>query len=210
VARVYEEELASPDLALGTNTEILKLDENNPQAIEALERLYLMTERFEDLLGIYDKKLALTADKGAKKEIRYKVASIFELEIKDQKKAVASYRQILDEHGDELQAYKALDRIYQATSQWKDLSEVIQRELSLVPPGDNGSIVELKFRLGTIREKELGDAKGAIDQFRDILDLDANHPGARASLERRLGDPEHQLVAASLLEPLYPIGRAHP
>src|SRR5262249_54463589 len=151
-ARVYEEELASPDLALSTNTEILKLDDNNPQAIEALERLYLMTERFEELLGIYQKKLQLTGDKEAKKEIRYKVASIFELEIKDQKKAVAAYRAILEDHGDELLAYKALDRIYQATSQWADLGEIIQRELTMVPPGDSATIVELKFRLGTLRE----------------------------------------------------------
>ncbi|MFI5289989.1 MAG: tetratricopeptide repeat protein, partial [Polyangia bacterium] len=203
VARVQEEELASPDQALGTSTEILKLDENNPQAIAALERLYLMTERFGDLLGIYEKKLKLESDAAAKKEIRYKVASIFELEIKDDQKAIEAYRGILADHGDELQAYKALDRIYQSTSQWKELAQVIQRELALVPPGDNAGIVELKFRLGAIREQHLDDPKGAIDQYRDILDLDAAHPGARLALERRLGDADHQLVAAAILEPIY-------
>ena len=38
--------------------------------------------------------------------------------------------------------------------------------------------------------------------YRDILDLDPTHGGARAALERRLGDGENQLVAAAILEPL--------
>ncbi len=205
VAKTYEEELAAPDLALSTNTEILKLDENNVAAIAALERLYLMTERFEDLLGIYDKKLQLEPSKEAQKEIRYKLASIFETEIKDDKKAIKAYRAILDDHGDELPAYKALDRIYQATSQWKELPEVIQRELALVPPGDTSAIVELKFRLGAIYEQHVDDAKGApsIDQFRDILAIEPSHAGARLALERRLADADHQLTAAAILEPIY-------
>src|SRR5262249_10866840 len=41
VARVYEENLSEAQKALDTNTEILKLDDNNPQSIAALERLYL-------------------------------------------------------------------------------------------------------------------------------------------------------------------------
>src|SRR4051812_43290217 len=148
VARVQEEELAEPDKALATNTEILKLDENNAQAIAALERLYLRTERYGELLGIYEKKLRLESDKEAQKEIRYKVASIFELEIKDNDKAIAAYQDILKDSPDELQAFRALDRIYVTTSNWKELSPVIQRELKLVPPGDIVAIVELKHRLG--------------------------------------------------------------
>src|SRR4029078_12431681 len=99
----------------------------------------------------------------------------YELEIKDNAKAIKSYRAILDDHGDELQAYKALERIYQSTWQWSSLAAVIQRELVLVPPGDNASIVELKFRLGSIKEQHLDDPKNAIDHDRHILDLDDTH-----------------------------------
>ncbi len=203
VARVYEEELAEADKALSTNVEILKLDENHPQAIAALERLYLSTGRYNELLGIYEKKLKLESDKSAQKEIRYKVASIFELEIKDDKRAVEAYQQILHDYPDELNAYRALDRIYVATQHWKELAQVIGRELSLVPPGDVDAIVDLKFRLGALREQHLDDPKGAIDQFRDILDLKADHAGARQSLERRLSDADHQLEVAAILEPIY-------
>src|SRR5262249_46303485 len=149
------------------------------------------------------KKLKLVSDTEQQKEIRYKVASIYELEIKDNKKAIKAYQQILGDHGEELQAYKALDRIYQSTSDWQELAQGIQRELALVPPGDNASIVELKFRLGSIQEQHLDDAKGAIEQYRDILELEASHAGARQALERRLSDADHQLTAAGILELIY-------
>jgi tetratricopeptide (TPR) repeat protein len=203
VARVYEEELAQHDRALATNNAIVELDENNPAAIAALERLYLLTERYQDLLGIYDKKLRLTTDGEAQKEIRYKVASIFENEIKDTNKAIQAYQDILADHGEELQAYRALDRIYQGTSQWKQLAEIIHRELNLVPPGDTAATVELKFRLGQLLEQHLDDPKGAIAQYKDILDLEPSHGGARQALERRLADADHQLTAAAILEPIY-------
>jgi len=203
VARVYESELGQPDRALQTNTEILKLDDNNQQAIEALERLYLATERYQDLLGIYDKKLRLEGDPAAQKEIRYKVASIFETEIKDLGRAVKAYQDILADHGDEPQAYKALDRIYESTGKWGELGEVLMRELGLVAVGDNATTVELKFRLGQLRETHLNDGAGAIEQYRDILDMEPGHAGARQALEKRLGDADHQLTAAAILEPIY-------
>ncbi len=204
VARVQEEELAEADKALATNTEILKLDENNGQAIAALERLYLRTERYNELLGIYEKKLRLESDKEAQKEIRYKVASIFELEIKDNARAVVAYQDILKDFADELQAFKALDRIYVATEKWSDLSPVIQRELGLVPPGRRrGHRRAEGSGWGSCASSTSTTSRARIDMYRDILDLEATHAGARAALEKRLTDEQHQLTAAAILEPIY-------
>ena len=203
VARIYEHDLAEADKALKTNAEILRLDENNADAIVALERLYVKTERYSELLDIYGKKLQLEADPDKQKEIRYKVASIFENEIKDDNKAVAAYRGILDDHGAELIAYQALDRIYAAGSRWKELAEVLPRELELVPMDEVGQVAELKFRLGSLKEQHLDDPRGAITQFSEILSADPGHQPARQALERRLADADHQLDVAAILEPIY-------
>ncbi len=203
VAKVYEHDLGEADKALRTNAEILKLDDTNVDAITALERLYLRTERYTELLDIYSRKLSLEADGDKQKDIRYKVASIFENEIKDDKKAIEAYKGILDDHGAELPAYKALDRIYTAGRQYKQLAEVLPRELDLVPPDDTAHVVELKFRLGSLREQHLDDPRGAIGEFREILQLEPSHTGARSALERRLSDADHQLDVAAILEPIY-------
>ena len=55
VARVYEEELQAPEKAIETNRQILATDENHEVALGALDRLYLKTGRYPELLGIYQK-----------------------------------------------------------------------------------------------------------------------------------------------------------
>ena len=50
----------------------------------------------------------------------------------------------------------------------------------------------------------LDDVPGAIDAYRDILDIDVGNPKARESLEIRLrGADKHRLTVASILEPVY-------
>ena len=70
-------------------------------------------------------------------------------------------------------------------------------------------LIDLKFRLGTTLEKHLGDAAGALENYREILFLDAQHEGAQAALEALLdargahgrggGDPRDDLRRARRL-----------
>jgi tetratricopeptide (TPR) repeat protein len=209
VARVQEHDLADTDRALETNRKILAHAPDDRDAIDALERLYLAKQRYPELLAIYDKKLALGADPEARKEIQYKVGQLYEEEIGDDAKAVAAYRAILAQAGDERAALAALHRIHEKRSEWKDLGEVLQRELALVPPTDPAHVA-LKFRFGQVCEQHLGDTAGAIGAYQEILGIDPGHEGARAALERFLPDDGHQLVAADILEPIYELLEAWP
>jgi len=205
VARIYEEQMQDAEKAIETNRQILTIDENNTIALEAMERLYLKTARYPELLGIYQKKLDLEMEPTAQKGIRYQIAQLYENEIKDPGQAVNAYKAILDGVGgeNELMAWQALDRIYTATAQWNELQATIPRELELVDPADVTSVVELKYRLGQIREQHLSDPGGAIECYREILELMPSHGGAREALERRLGDHDHQVDAANILQPIY-------
>ncbi|MBI5482640.1 MAG: tetratricopeptide repeat protein [Deltaproteobacteria bacterium] len=202
VARVYEADLLEDDKALSTNRTILDIEEQNAQAIDALERLYFKREAWPDLLGIYGRKLGLTTDPDEKKAIRYQTAKLYEVEVGDPPKAIEAYRQILDENGEEADALAALDRIYEAEAMWAELGELIPREVAVAPP-DPGAVPALKFRLGQVRETHLANVAGAIECYRDLLDLDPAHEGARTALERRLGDAAHQLEVSRILDPVY-------
>jgi golgin subfamily B member 1 len=202
IARVQEAELAETDAALATNRKILALDEKNPEAVDALERLYLAKQMYAELLAIYDKKLSLGGDGALRKEIRYKVGQLYEEEMGDDDKAVVAYQAILDESGEEREALAALDRIHQKRSQWKELAAIVVRELALIPP-EEAAHQALEFRLGQLRETHLGDVAGAIENYRDILSLEPTHEGARLALEKRLVEPAHELVGAGILEPIY-------
>ena len=76
LAAAYEGELANPELAIARNQKILSLSAKEPDAVAALERLYIATGRFADLLAIYDKKLEMAKSKagGAGDPLQARVA----------------------------------------------------------------------------------------------------------------------------------------
>ncbi|MDB4953107.1 MAG: Tetratricopeptide 2 repeat protein, partial [Myxococcales bacterium] len=204
MARVIEKEQGDIDRALEMNRQILAIDEHNEQALDALERLFLGKGGFEELLKVYEKKLDLTNDPDERIAIQSKIGQLYEDEVKDDKKAVAAYQAILDAVGDEPRALSSLDRIYVRNSQWKELADVLGRQLTIIGPDDNRAAhVELKFRLGQLKEKYLSDDNGAIDAYRDILDIDVGNPKARGALETKLSDDKHKLVVSAILEPVY-------
>ena len=204
VARVQESELGEIDRALETCRGILDLDPQNEAAMGALERLYLGKQEFEELLAISRKKLDLTEEPEARREIQARIGQLYEVELEDQSRAIDTYMQILDEHGEDLEALSALDRLYAQGERWEQLAEVLTRQLAQVLEDETPDrYVQVLFRLGSIREEHLGDTEGAIEAYRDILARQPSHDGAREALERRLGDADHKLAAANILEPIY-------
>ncbi|MBL0214683.1 MAG: tetratricopeptide repeat protein [Myxococcales bacterium] len=205
MARVIEQEQADIERALEMNRQILAIEEGNEQALNALERLYLGKGQFEELLGIYTKKLELTNDGDERIAIQAKIGQLYEDEVKDDKKAITAYLAILDAAGDEPTALRSLDRVYLRNSMWKELADILSRQLTIIGPDeDKLAHTELKFRLGQVKEQHLADAQGAIDAYRDILDIMPAHDRGRAALEVHLrGNDPNQLLVAGILEPIY-------
>ncbi|MBK9030356.1 MAG: hypothetical protein IPL61_03295 [Myxococcales bacterium] len=204
MATALEQELGQSDRALELNRQIVDADPSNQDALDALERLYLGKGQFQALLDVYTKKLELSHDVDERVDIQAKIGQLYEDEVKDDGKAIAAYQGILDAVGDEPKALSALDRVYQRNARWSELADVLSRQITIVGPDDDKlRHLELKFRLGQLREQHLSDAGAAIEVYRDILDLDPGHAGARTRLEARLGDADHKLAAAAILEPIY-------
>jgi tetratricopeptide (TPR) repeat protein len=205
MARVIEKEQGDVDRALEMNRAILEIDSGNEQALDALERLYLGKQRYEDLLGIYSKKLELSSDGDERIAIQSKIGQLYEDEVKDDNKAIAAYQAILDAAGDEPSALRSLDRVYLRNERWKDLADILGRQLTIVgPEEDKVGHAELKYRLGQLKEQHLDDVPGAIDCYRDILDIMPSHERGRLALEVHLrGDDPHKLTVAGILEPVY-------
>ena len=119
------------------------------------QRLYLGKGQFEDLLKIYEKKLELTNDGDERIAIQSKIGQLYEDEVKDDKKAIGAYMAILDAAGDEPIALSSLDRIYVRNQQWKELADILGRQITIIGPEDNKAAhVELKYRLGQLKEQQ--------------------------------------------------------
>ena len=202
VARVYEDALGQMDEALQANRRVIELEPQNPDAVDALVRLYTQTERWQDLLEMYLRKIELVEDDEERKEIYLQMAYMYEEELGDAEQAIGAYRTVLDLSADDAQALRALDRIYVDQGMWTDLSEILLRQLD-APEVDDEERVEVKLRLGALREERLDDVAGAIECYREVLEADASNTPAREALEARMSDDAYSAEVALILEPIY-------
>ncbi|MCA9606067.1 MAG: tetratricopeptide repeat protein, partial [Myxococcales bacterium] len=97
--------------------------------------------------------------------------------------------ELLENPGDEEKAI-ALERIVEPAQAWDKAAEVLSMAAE---DAETDAKKALLFRIARIREQDLGDAAGAEDAYKQILELDGEDEIARAALEelkRSTGDAE--------------------
>ncbi|MBI5535063.1 MAG: tetratricopeptide repeat protein [Deltaproteobacteria bacterium] len=201
LGRVLVEEVSSIEQALAEFRSVYDADGENAEAIQALESLYRRTSKFDELLGIYEKKRELASDFNDKREVLYAIAQLYEAEMKQPDRAIETYRAVLQEDPTDLRSLKSLDALYSQLQDFPSYVEILRAliELDVTEP----ELIDLKYRLGSTLEKHLSDPAGALDNYKEILFLDQSHEGARAALETMLSNPDLMAEAAAILDPIY-------
>ena len=201
LGHVLLDELTRVDDALEQFRAVYETDPENDAAIGALERLYRETGRFEELLGIYEKKLELANEPADRKAILFAIAELYTGKIKNPRAAVDTYRKVLDESPMEPGALGALDNLYRELEDYEPYVEILKSRIEL--DNTEAELIDLKYRLGTTLEKHLGDAAAALESYREILFLDPANDPARVALEHLLENPELRAETASILQEIY-------
>ena len=201
LGHVLRDEVKRVDEALAQFRAVYDADGENADAIGALEQLYRDTSRFTELLGIYEKKRDLTPDPLERRPILYAIAVLYENELKDPSSAVGTYLQVLDDERMDSQALAALDKLYRAQEKWEEYADVLRKRIEIAD--EELLLIDLKYRLGVTLEKHLHDPSGALDNYREILLIDAGNDAARAALEAMLENADLRAEAAGILEEIY-------
>ena len=177
---VLETELDDPDRAIGAYRSILDIDPTDLQALQSLDRLYLATEAWYDLLGILRSQVDLVDSEEQRRNTLYRIGKLQESELTDFQAAVDVYRSILDEdsthastraalqsmitRGDEAQsAARILEPIYRSEGLWHDLVSINR---TLIDSAETATTRrDLHVDIAQIMERELADAHGAIAAY---------------------------------------------
>ena len=211
IGRIQEELTVDPKAAVATYREILEVDPEERGALDALERLHNAEGAWPELVDILKRRLDLERDPTARRDLAWRLAQIAERELKDATQAISWYHAILDEKPEDLPALDALARLFENAGRTVDLLDVLERQLVIVDAKEQArgaasalmpQRVALRMRVGTL-QMQLGRREQALERFREILDEDFRHEGARAGLETLTGDEDLRLRAAEVLEPCY-------
>lgn len=191
------------DDAIAQYQAVYALQGDHQVAIAELQGLYLQTEKWAELLQIFERRMELEDDADRRRVLAYQRAGLFEGELNDAAKAIDAYGEILAEWGDaETDAYRSLDRLFETEGRWQELADTLHRRIELGPESIE-ELAALKFRLGRALHLHLEDKPQAVDLYREVLTLLPEHDGARIALEELLVDEEVAPAAARILEPVY-------
>ena len=199
VAKLSREVLDDQAQAVSFWEKVLELVPDNEEAIDALEELYAELARWEDLLGILERKEDAATDDEDRIRLAFKRSELLVEHLDRLDDAAQSYRAVLDVNPVNIDAIRGLKRIHERKEAWPELAATLQRELDLVVEERPVILVEL----GDVHLNRLNDFESAIDFYSRLIDEYEDNIVAIDRLENLLGIEEHRARVARLLEPVY-------
>jgi len=200
VADVAQRKLGDAAKAKQHFTRALEVGGDDATALDALEKLHEQAGDASELQDILRRKIDRAEAPWVRRDLRLKLAKLSEGALQNPAGAIELYEAIATDDEADAEAAGALERLYAAAGRHGDLVSLLERRLEA--PG--GDVVDLRFRLGTVVARDLGDAAAALEHFRAALARNPKHAPSIAALEGFLeGAMEWRGVAAEILEPIY-------
>ncbi len=171
------------------------------EGLAALEQLFTRTRRWDDLIGVVERRIEQASDAKQREALYATIAGIYDAQLGRPEDAVLAYRKVLELDPTSTRALRALDDLFSRQKMWTELAENLEGQLELVP--DDDAQLALMLRLARLHETEMGLVDVAIEGYRRVLERDPSNVQGLAALERLGADPKYELAIADLLEPLY-------
>jgi golgin subfamily B member 1 len=196
-----DERLGDVDRAAQAFTKVLAIDAGDAEALAAIEQLFTRTQRWEDLIGVIERRVEQAADAADREALYASMAQIHDQRLGHPEDAVVAYQKVLDLDPGSDRALRALDDLFTRQKQWDKLAENLEAQLALASTEE--AQLTFMLRLSALREGEMGLVDVAIEGYRQILERSPTNADALAALERLGRNEQYELTIADLLEPLY-------
>ncbi|MBM4353778.1 MAG: tetratricopeptide repeat protein, partial [Deltaproteobacteria bacterium] len=169
LGKLKMDEAMDPEGAIRAWRQVLDLAPSRLDAFEALERLYLESARFEDVVGLLERKLELLTEIAERIALLDTMATVLEESLGRWEAAASTRLRILDLDPSLLQQYRRVADIFEAQQQWQSLSEVLLRRLEVEQ--DSAERILVLTRLAELYEDRLSDDRAALASTRQALEL---------------------------------------
>ncbi|MCA9675893.1 MAG: tetratricopeptide repeat protein [Kofleriaceae bacterium] len=181
-----ESHLASTAKAIEAYQAAVDLDDDNDDALAALERLYRRDERWGLLAKVLERRAEIieaAGDAGRAGAIRRELATLRHEKLGDLEGAISRYETQLDADPADLAALKALEDLYDKTGRTDDYLRTLERLSTYAPEGEK--LANLRKLAAELEDRE-GARDRAIDAYQRILDIDGVAEDAFRGLGRLL------------------------
>ena len=179
-------------------------DDADELAYEALDRLYALERRLEDLAKVLQRRIELAVDPATRVEIGSRLGTLFDRMLHQPEQAIGALQRVLEDEPSNREALQSISGLFEREGMWPELLDNFSQQQNIAESAPER--VALLHRSGEVLEQRMGDVDAAIDSYRGALELDSQHTKALDALVRIARLPEHRARAAEIAEPLL---RAH-
>ena len=180
-ARIQFEKLHAFSTAKTLLERVVEDDPSHEEALDLFEKIYNQSEDWPKLALLYERRLN-TAPESEIVPLRFRLAELYEIRLKDLENARESYKDVVSMAPDHLEALKGLERIFALKEDYTALLENLKRQVDLIATPRQK--IQLHERLAGLYEEEFKDPTNAIDSYETVLDLDPANGAALAALTR--------------------------
>ena len=171
LAQLWDEHVGDTAKAESAYRRLITVDPDNAQSVltasRALERIHLANDDHPALAEDLARQVELEDDVARQSELLIRLADLREDVLGDRDGAIATHRRRLELDPADVDAMRALERLYEQRESWPELIEVLRmRENAVLDEDEQRAVAR---RVAAIYEDELDDADSAIDAYNDVL-----------------------------------------
>ncbi|MDX9721049.1 MAG: tetratricopeptide repeat protein [Myxococcota bacterium] len=160
---------------------VLELDAAENDALLALTELYQSKEKWPELVRVLEQRANASMDAAELFQLRLRIGEVARHKLGDRERALEAYRNALDFEPSNRKLLDTLEEILVEAEQWSDVRDILMRQLSLAEEPDDRILMHMK--LAAIAADKFQESERAIENLRQILELDPSHEEALGELE---------------------------
>lgn len=199
IGKWYADELGHPEYAIAYYQQVLQLDSDNVPALRLIGELYRGTKQWDELVEVLRRAVDCEQDQDSRKELYVELGEIFEEYIEDIPQARNAYKAALELDPGLEEAINALERLLGAAQNWRELIPILRRKIEVVADNPD-EVITTHMRIGEIFERNLDESQSAIEEYRQVLELDQGYIAALKGLERLYEKQERWQDLLDILE----------
>ncbi len=138
--------------------------------IETVERLAGETERWADLMDLFESVVDEMLDADVQRRTRMRAGELGRSVLEDPPRAIRHFKRALEDRPDDRQAMLALEELYEATDDAPALLEILQLRAAEAYDDDEER-VSLLFRIAELQAGPLEQPEAAIDTYEELIDV---------------------------------------
>lgn len=187
-ARVHEEMRAEFPAAATALYEALDINDQDSQALDALERIQTDRGAWTELIDVLERRLMHVYEPDEQTPLRVRIAELWRDNVRDDEKAIDAFMDVLMGDPNHVQSMEALEELYGRNEMWDDYVEILDRRAATDATPELQ--VELYSKQAYVHEAVFEDIDRAVNALQSALQAVPNHSESFETLERIFEEQE--------------------